>query len=281
MDFLKSLFDNVKEKGSPFLVAHRGVCGVNIPCNTLLAYKIAVTQGADVVEIDVSKSQDGVYFAFHPGMEKVYLKNKKSIREMTASEIYKIPILNADGVETHYRVPTLEEALSYLRQKVYINVDKFWTDIQGITNVIHCCGVENQVIVKTPIEDKYLREVEMFAPELMFMPLVRKQDTITDKLMQKKINFIGVEALFDSLEDEVASTEYIKAMHDKGYLVWANSIVYDEKDVISAGLTDDISLEKGGDYGWGKLVDLGYDFIQTDWLQEIRNYLFKRENKII
>lgn len=277
MDFLKPLFDNIKEKGSPFLVAHRGVCGVNIPCNTLLAYKIAVTQGADVVELDVSKSQDGVYFAFHPGMEKVYLKSKKNIPEMTAAEIYQIPILNADGVETHYHIPTLEDALSYLRQKTYINVDKFWMDIQGITKVIRRCGVENQVIVKTPVEDKYLKEVEKFASDLMFMPLVRKQDTITDKITQKNIHFIGVEALFDTLDDEVASKEYIKAMHDRGYLVWVNSIIYDEKDVISAGLTDDVSLEKNGDYGWGKLVDLGYDFIQTDWLLEIKNYILNRK----
>lgn len=75
----------------------------------------------------------------------------------------------------------------------------------------------------------------------------------------------------------MASKEYIKAMHDRGYLVWVNSIIYDEKDVISAGLTDDVSLEKNGDYGWGKLVDLGYDFIQTDWLLEIKNYILNRK----
>ena len=55
MDFNKSIFENRKEKDSPFLVAHRGVCGANIPCNSIAAYKIALAQGADVIEIDVSK----------------------------------------------------------------------------------------------------------------------------------------------------------------------------------------------------------------------------------
>ncbi|MBO5440746.1 MAG: hypothetical protein J6A53_08840, partial [Clostridia bacterium] len=59
IDFTKSIFENRKIKGSPLLVAHRGVCGANIPCNSIAAYKIALSQGADVVEIDVSKSKDG------------------------------------------------------------------------------------------------------------------------------------------------------------------------------------------------------------------------------
>ena len=55
MDFNKSIFENRKELNRPFLVAHRGVCGANVPCNSILAYQIALNQGADVVEIDVSK----------------------------------------------------------------------------------------------------------------------------------------------------------------------------------------------------------------------------------
>ena len=36
MNFDKSIFENRKELGRPFLVAHRGVCGANIPCNSIL-----------------------------------------------------------------------------------------------------------------------------------------------------------------------------------------------------------------------------------------------------
>ena len=53
--------------------------------------------------------------------------------------------------------------------------------------------------------------------------------------------------------------------------------MYNEADVISAGLTDDISLEKGGDFGWGKLADKGFDFIQTDWLLAVKDYLQNRK----
>ena len=115
MDFNRSIMENRRAKGRPFLAAHRGVNGANIPCNTLAAYRIAVDQGADVVEIDVTKSLDGEFFVFHPYMEPVYLKCGKLIPKMTAEEVRNTPLLNQDEVPTHYRVPTLQETLAFLK----------------------------------------------------------------------------------------------------------------------------------------------------------------------
>jgi len=50
------------------------------------------------------------------------------------------PLLNHDEVPTHYRVPTLQETLSLLKDKAYINVDKFWTDPEGIADQIRYYG---------------------------------------------------------------------------------------------------------------------------------------------
>ena len=276
MNFDKTIFEN-RKSDMPFLVSHRGANCANVPCNTMLAFKIAVNQGADVVELDVSKSKDGEFFVFHPGTEKVFLKCGKTIPEMTADEVKGLRLLNLDEVPTHYGIPALEEVLLFLKDKVYINVDKFWTDIEGITAVIRKCGVEKQVIVKTPVEEKYFKAVEKFAPDLMFMPLTHDRDTVTEIMRGRKINYIGVEALFGDLSDEVATAEYIQKMHEKGLLVWANSIVYDENEIISAGFTDDISLELGGDRGWGELAGRGFDFIQTDWLYAVKCYLTERK----
>lgn len=277
MNFEKSIFINKKLNNTPFLAAHRGVCGANIPCNTLLAFKIAVEQGADIVEIDVAKSADGEYFVFHPGMEFAYLKTGKPLIEMTADEVSNTPILNCDEAKTHYRIPKLAEVLALLKDKVYINIDKFWTDIEGITEQIRIAGVEKQVIIKTPPDEEYLKDVEKFASDLMFMSVVRHKDEVTQKVLPRNINYIGTEVLFEKPTDEVASPDYIRNMHKSGLLLWVNSIIYDENDVISGGYTDDISLEKGGDFGWGKLRNMGFDIIQTDWLSQAKKY-FKKEN---
>lgn len=46
-------------KNHIIIVAHRGVSGGNIPCNTLAAYEIAVSQGADMIEIDLNNDLRG------------------------------------------------------------------------------------------------------------------------------------------------------------------------------------------------------------------------------
>ena len=273
IDFTKSIREIKKLLGRPLIAAHRGVCGANIPCNTLAAYKIAINQGAEVVEIDVSKSKDGKYFVFHPGMEPEFIRCGKYLSDMTAEEIQNIRLLNSDGVLTHYTIPTLSEVFALLKDKVYINVDKFWTDIPGITAEIRKAGVENQVIVKTYADEKSWDEVERYAPDLQYMTMAWHKDDVTKRLEGRNIRYIGIEALFDKESDEIASDSYIRAMHEKGLLVWMNAIVYNEKEVISAGHTDDISLTSDPTLGWGWLSRKKADFIQTDWLVLLKRYL--------
>ena len=102
IDFSKSIFENRKAAGRPLLAAHRGVCGANIPCNSMAAYKIALDAKADIVEIDVAISKDGEYFVFHPGMESVFLGSDKPIKEMSAAEVDSLYLLNCDFARTSY-----------------------------------------------------------------------------------------------------------------------------------------------------------------------------------
>ena len=107
----------------------------------------------------------------------------------------------------------------------------------------------------------------------MYMGMARHTDDVTDRLLKRNINYIGIEALFDSFDDDVASEKYISSMHEKGLLVWGNSILYNERDIISAGLTDDAALESGDGSSWKKLAAMNFDFIQTDWVLEVVNAL--------
>lgn len=276
LDFNLSIFENRKRLNRPMLAAHRGVCGANIPCNTLAAYKIALDMGADIVEIDVSKSKDGEYFIFHPGMEKTFINIDKKIPEMTAEEIRNLRLINQDRVPTSYAIPTLAEALELLRGKAYINVDKFWTDVEGISAAIRRAGVEKQVIVKTFTDPESLERVKKYASDFMFMPLVEKTDTVTDDLLRSGVNQIGAEILFSTEQDDVISAEYIDRMHARGLLIWMNAIVYNEKRVISAYRTDDRSLTESPSEGWGWLAAHGADMIQTDWLMAAKSYFEKQ-----
>lgn len=268
--------ENRARSALPFLVAHRGVCGANVPCNSMAAFRTAVAQGAEVIELDVSKSRDGKFYVFHPGMEPVYLAGGKSIAETDSEEVDATPLLNADRVPTHYRVPKLADVFALLKDRVYINVDKYWTDIEGITEEIYRAGVEKQVIVKAYADPETVSRVQEVAPELMFMQMVRDRDETTDALCESHLHFIGNELLFDREDSPLLAPEYLAGLRARGLLIWGNAIVYNEQDVISAHHTDDASLTVGPEHGWGWFADRGFDFVQTDWLLACRTYLQER-----
>ncbi len=274
IDLEKSIFENARQ--IPLVCAHRGSAAGNIPCNTLAAFKAALAQGADMIELDVALSADGRHYVFHPGMERAYLKTRAPLRAMPAKKIDRLRLYNPDGTKTQYGVPTLREALRFLRGKCYINVDKFWTDVPGISRVIRECGVEKQVVVKTGDSEKELRDVKRYASDFMFLPIVRGEDRVTDRLSAEGVNCVGAEVLFKTPGDACCSPSYIRSMHEKGRVLFVNAEVYDIRAVISAGLTDDVSVAEDPALGWGRLADLGFDIIQTDWAGLLKTYLLSQ-----
>ena len=62
-------------------------------------------------------------------------------------------------------------------------------------------------------------------------------------------------------------------MHSDGKLLWANAIIYDYRQQLSGGHSDDSALTVDEDYGWGWIADKGFDMIQTDWTMMLIDYL--------
>jgi hypothetical protein len=110
------------------------------------------------------------------------------------------------------------------------------------------------------------------------MPIVRDIHKSHDELMTKNINYVGVECVFAKDTAPVAQDEFIEQMHKDGKLVWMNSIIYNYRDQICGGHSDDTALTVSEDDGWGWIADKNVDFIQTDWTMMLIDYL-KRTDK--
>lgn len=266
------LFEQAKRK-KVLLMAHRGVSAGNIPCNSLQAFRIAQNQGADIVELDVERSSDGVLFVQHPGMEKVHLGLQDSIKNHPASAVSQLRQLNCDLSPTEWTITALEDALRLLRGRCIVNIDKFWENPRKIAELVRRLGMEDQVLIKTENRPDYLEDVERYAPDLPYMMLVREEDHTHRELMRRRINYVGVEALFTTDDAPVASYEYLDRMHRDQKIVCCNAIVYDYRTVLSGGHTDDVSMVEDPKDGWGWLADRGFDLIQTDFLLPCRQFL--------
>ena len=266
-----NLFETAKK--NVMIVAHRGTCGGNIPCNTLAAYNIALKQGADMIEIDVEMSADGKLFIFHPGAERPHLFYNERISRMNSEDIARLRFVNQDDARTQFGINTLDEIFEAFKGRCYINVDKFWGHPKEIAQAIRRHNIGDQILVKSGLSKNVLDVLEEVAPELQFMAVVKDSFDEHKALMARDINYIGAEVLFSDDTNYLASPEFIDMMHKDGKLVWVNSIIYDYHTQLSGGHSDDSALTESEEYGWGWLADRGFDFIQTDWPIMLINFL--------
>ena len=268
-------FDLRKDAADRLLiVAHRGVWGGNIPCNTIPAYESALRQGADMIEIDVDFTADGKLIVFHPGMERPFLGFGESLHRMPWDFVKQLRYLNIDGTPTQFGIETLDDVLERFKNRCYINVDKFWQKPREISDAIRAHGMTEQMLVKTAPQDKYLDIVEEFCADMPYMAIVKKPEEIATA-RARKLRYVGTEVLFTEDTSPFADPTFIEAHHREGLLVWCNAIVYNYRSVLAGGHCDDRAILGDPEGSWGWIADRGYDLMQTDHVLESVLYLEK------
>ena len=226
-----------------------------------------------MIEVDVSRSRDDKLFIFHPGMEEDHFNKKMNFKRMKFEKIAKERYVNFDNSVTQFGVATFDDFLEQFKGRCFINIDKFWDNPEMIYEAIKRHNMLEQVLVKSSLSHKIIKTVEDFCPDVAFMPIVRDKHPYHQELMKRNINYIGAEVLFEKESSYMADPEFIDMMHHDGKLVWVNSIIYDYKEQLAGGHSDDTAFTVSEDYGWGWLADKGYDMIQTDWALMLINYL--------
>lgn len=275
MDKNTYLFDRLK-KQKVLLAAHRGTCGGNIIQNTIGAYENALLHGADIIEVDVVKSTDGKFFAFHNGQEKGVFGEKLDIRTMSSEEIKKLHFLNGIQERISEGVNSLDDILEHFKGRCLINIDRSWFFWQDIVLYLKRHNMEEQIILKSHPEENELKLLEELAPEMMFLPIVRKREQL-ELTGKYHINTIGAEVIFEADDHEFASEEFIQKMHDAGKLLWVNALTLNDTTKLSGGHDDDTAILKNMEDGWGWLLDKKFDMIQTDWPLLLRNFINHRD----
>ncbi len=266
-----------KAKENIIVVAHRGVSGGNIPCNTLAACEIALKQGADMLEVDISCSADGKLFLFHPMKEMSHLSKPLLLNTLPYSIIKKLHYTNFDSTTTQFPIADFDDFLEQFKDRCYINIDKFWSNPKKIYEAVKRHNMTEQILVKSKLSKSVTDLMEQMAPELPFMPIVKEEHPAHEELLRKNLNYVGVEVLFKKDDSSLASAEFIEKMHRDGVLVWVNSIIYDYRQQLSGGHSDDTALTVSEELGWGWLADKGFDIIQTDWPGMLIDYLKKTD----
>ncbi len=239
------------ERKKVLVAAHRGTCGGNIVWNTSLSYKNALLHGADMIEVDVSMTKDGVFFAFHNTEEEAEFGRKCDIREMTSKEVEEINVLNSIRNTSGQKVERLENVLPRFKGKCLINIDRSWFYWEKVISFLKSMKMDSQILLKSGVEEEYLRQLENSGSGLMYMPIVRTMEE-WEQVRKYDINLAAAELLFKGTEDPLADTGFIQDLREQGIVPWVNAITLNDKDVLSGGLDDNHAIADGFDKNWGE-----------------------------
>lgn len=267
---------NAQMQDKKCLIAqHRGAHDGNIPQNTALAYKASLLLGADMFELDVSKSTDGTLYCFHDTTEDINLRLHTNIEKYSSAAIAEFGLYNSIWEPSGYNVQTMEEVLQEFCHGELFNVDRSWNKLEDTFALLNKYPhAVHQALMKAPAKAEILDKYESEATKFMFMGIVRTLEDIELILSYENINVVGFELIANSEDSAMWSDELIERLHTQGYFVWYNAITLSNmaKHILCAGYDDDRSVKEGFDKGWGVLINKKTDIIQTDWPALLSRY---------
>ncbi len=143
----------------PLLIAHRGA-SADASENTLAAFALAHAQGAEMIELDVQQSADGVPVVFHDTTTERWDGRKRPTRSCTLAELQRLDI----GGE---RVPTLAEVCAWARDtSIALNVElKHAGMAHSVATLLHQHRLTDSTIVSS-FDGMALDEMYHHAPHI-------------------------------------------------------------------------------------------------------------------
>jgi len=270
---------NLKKKEKVLVVAHRGTCGANIIQNTIPAFINALKHNADILELDLVCSTDNVLYVFHDGNEYRVFGKKLEINNLSSKEIDELECINEFGVKSGFFLNRFEEVLSFFKGDVILNVDRAWFCWEETIKLIAKHNMHNQVILKSPVKKELLDYLESSETNIMYMPILYNLDDYK-KVNDYNVNLIGLELIFDNLNHELLNPSLIAKAKKDEILLWANAIDLGTEFNLTAGFNDTKAIIDNPEKNWGKLIDLGFDVIQTDWPELLKEFIKNRKGKI-
>ena len=107
----------------PINIAHRGASG-HAPENTLAAFRLALEQRADRIELDIHQTADGHLVVLHDYSMKRTGGDPRRVGALTLGEIKKMDVGAWAGPGFRgERVPTLEEVLDFAAGRTSLQIE--------------------------------------------------------------------------------------------------------------------------------------------------------------
>ncbi len=241
----------------PLVIAHRGASGER-PENTPSAYELALDQRADMIEIDLHLSLDGVIMIRHDA-SLARLGGSGEICDHEAAELAKLNA--APGAAREERMPTLVDVLEGFGDRVAFNLEiKVGTaaPYEGIEEIALSMVEGRGLIAKTlfsSFDDSVLGRMRKLSSAARLAVLISPRDPVR---MLERAKTVAAEAINPSVR--LVDARLVARAHGAGLKVYP----YTEDD--PARLT--------------RLLEAGVDGVFTNHPGRLRSLLEQRQRRL-
>jgi glycerophosphoryl diester phosphodiesterase len=208
------LLHRVRFEDNVVVIAHRGA-SASAPENTMAAFRRAIDDGADQVELDVQETSDGDVVVIHDSdLMKIGGVDLK-IWDAKRAELDEIDIGSHFSADfSSERVPSLRDVLQLCKDKVIVNIElKYYGHDQQleqrVAETVEAAGMQSQVIVMS-LEYPAVKKMKQLRPKWTVGLL---SATAIGDLTKLEADFVAVNA-------GMAIPQFIKRAHARGKLVY-------------------------------------------------------------
>ena len=153
---------------TPLVVAHRGA-SKQAPENTIPAFHLAWTQGADAIEGDFHLTKDGHIVCIHDANTKRTAGRELIVAQSTLAELRALDVGAWFGAAFKgTSIPTLDEVLATIPEgrKIFIEIKCGPEIIPALLESIQQSGLTHNQVVVISFHEKLLKELKVRSPGL-------------------------------------------------------------------------------------------------------------------
>ena len=236
------------QTGRVLVLAHRGASGLR-PENTLAAFRDALEDGADGLELDVRATADGELVVLHDRTVNRTTNGAGSVSKKTVDEVEKLDAGSwfQPGFRNEH-IPLLSQVLDLAVNGTILDLEikekpQNTAFLERFADLVRQRGCTGRVVV-TAMNPKVLKRLRSLAPDLRVGPVVTAP-------YGKDLFENGYAVL--SCSEEVLDEPCLQRAHERGVAVW----VWTVNDLSRAA----------------RFAELGVDGIITNYPGQVRQVL--------
>jgi glycerophosphoryl diester phosphodiesterase len=233
----------------PMVSAHRGGPYPGFPENTIETFQNVIEHTLSIIEFDVALTKDSILVLMHDNTLDRTTTGSGKVIDITFEEIRALSLVDNEGKESDFQVPTFEEALVWGKGKVLFTVDiKREVPFEMVVDAIKKHKAEAYAAVIT-YSVEAAKKVHRLHPDLMLSVTIRNDE----ELKRFEESGIPVEQWIAFTGTSERTADFNAKLHEMGVFTILGVLGNLDKSAVARG-----------DQLYADFVNNGADILATD-----------------